>query len=259
VLAPIEGTIRLFGVDMHAWTIAQTIEEIDQRMETEAFTQHVVVNVAKLVNLQSDSNLREAVAGCDIVNIDGAGIVFGGRLLGYPIPERVAGIDLFHRLLERAETSGRSAYFLGAKPDVLETAVSNIRTEYPKLNVAGYHHGYFWDDEAAIVDNIRNSNADLLFVGISSPMKEQFIDRWSDQLGVKFAMGVGGTFDVVAGKVRRAPEWMQKLGLEWLYRVIQEPRRMFMRYLTTNSLFAWMLLTELARRALGRGKQGPNV
>ena len=90
-------------------------------------------------------------------------------------------------------------------------------------------------------------------------MKEEFIDRWRDQLGVKFAMGVGGTFDVVAGKVRRAPEWMQNLGLEWLYRVIQEPRRMFMRYLTTNSVFAWMLLTELALRAIGRGRQNPNI
>jgi exopolysaccharide biosynthesis WecB/TagA/CpsF family protein len=259
VLAPLKGTIRLFSVDMHAWTMAQTIEEIDRRLQAEPFTQHVVVNVAKIVSMQTNSKLREAVAGCDIVNIDGVGVVFGGRLLGYSIPERVAGIDLFHRLLAHAETAGRSAYFLGAKPDVLEAAVVNIRTKYPGLNIAGYHHGYFWDDEAAIVDNIRSSGTDLLFVGIASPLKEQFIDRWSEQLGVKFAMGVGGTFDVVAGKVRRAPEWMQKLGLEWLYRVIQEPRRMFMRYLTTNSAFAWMLLTELARRAVGRGKQDPTI
>ena len=259
VLAPVEGTIRLFGVDMHAWTMEQTIEAIDRRMRTEPFTQHVVVNVAKIVSMQTDSKLREAVASCDIVNIDGAGVVFGGRLLGYSIPERVAGIDLFHHLLAHSEVSGRSVYFLGAKPDVLEAAVGSVRTEYPNLNVAGYHHGYFWNDEAAVVDNIRNLNVDLLFVGISSPMKEEFIDRWSDQLGVKFAMGVGGTFDVVAGKVRRAPEWMQKLGLEWLYRVIQEPRRMFMRYLTTNSAFIWMLLTELARRAVGRGRQNPTT
>jgi N-acetylglucosaminyldiphosphoundecaprenol N-acetyl-beta-D-mannosaminyltransferase len=169
VTAPMEGTVRLFGVDMHAWTMAQTIEEIDRRLQTEPFTQHVVVNVAKIVGMQSDSKLREAVASCDIVNIDGAGIVFGGRLLGYSIPERVAGIDLFHRLLAHAESSGRSAYFLGAKPDVLEVAVRNIRTKYPSLTIAGYHHGYFWDDEAAIVDNIRSSGTDLLFVGISSP------------------------------------------------------------------------------------------
>ena len=258
-MEPLKSTISLFGVQMHAWTMEQTVNEIDRRLSDEPFTQHVVVNVAKVVNIQKDSKLGDAVLGCDIVNIDGAGIVLGGRLLGYSIPERVAGIDLFHQLLARSEASGRSAYFLGASPDVLKVAVSNIQARYPKLNIAGYHHGYFWDDEVSVVNHVRSSGADMLFVGISSPLKEQFIDNWSEQLGVKFAMGVGGTFDVVAGKVRRAPEWMQKLGLEWLYRVIQEPRRMFMRYLTTNSVFAWMLLTELARRALGRGKQGPNV
>jgi N-acetylglucosaminyldiphosphoundecaprenol N-acetyl-beta-D-mannosaminyltransferase len=257
LLDPVKDTVRLFGVNMHAWTMEQTIREIDSRLRDQPFTQHVVVNVAKMVRMQSDLMLRDAVSSCDIVNIDGAGIVFGARLLGYSIPERVAGIDLFHRLLEYSEESGKSAYFLGAKPDVLEVAIANIRAKYPGLNIAGYHHGYFWDDEMAVADYIRRADADLLFVGISSPMKEQFIDRWSEQLGVKFAMGVGGTFDVVAGKVRRAPEWMQKAGLEWLYRVIQEPRRMFMRYLTTNSIVAWMLIAELARRTVGRGTQNP--
>ena len=242
---------------MHAWTMEQTVEEIDLRLRTESFTQHVVVNVAKVVHMQKDPKLRIAVEGCDIVNIDGAGVVFGGRLLGHSIPERVAGIDLFHRLLQYSESVDKRVYFLGAKPDVLEAAVRNIRAKYPSLNIAGYHHGYFWDDEATVVDDIRSSDADLLFVGIASPMKEQFIDRWSDKLGVKFAMGVGGSFDVVAGKVLRAPEWMQELGLEWLYRVIQEPRRMFMRYLTTNSVFGWMLLTELVRHTISRGKQDP--
>lgn len=250
-----KSTIQMFGVTMHAWTMEQTLDEIFRRLHDEPFTQHVVVNVAKMVRMQTDSKLKSAVAGCDIINIDGAGIVFGGRLLGYAIPERVAGIDLFHRLLSQAEVSGNSVYFLGAKEEVLDEAVRKIQTQYPALNIAGYHHGYFWDEEAKVVDDIRNSNAKLIFVGISSPLKEQFIDSWAEQLGVKFAMGVGGTFDVVAGRVRRAPGWMQDYGLEWLYRVIQEPRRMFMRYLTTNSAFAWMLITELARRAVGRGRQ----
>lgn len=255
--APVRETIRLFGVDMHAWTMEQTVAEIDARLREEALTQHVVVNVAKIVGMRSDQGLRDAVTSCDIVSIDGAGIVFGGRLLGYSIPERVAGIDLFHQLLAHSVHSGRSVYFLGAKPEVLEAAVGNIQETYPGLKIAGYHHGYFWDDEAGVVDIIQESGADLLFVGISSPLKEQFIARWGKKLGVRFAMGVGGTFDIVAGKVRRAPEWMQKLGLEWLYRVIQEPRRMFMRYLTTNSAFVWMLLKELALRAVGRGRQDP--
>jgi N-acetylglucosaminyldiphosphoundecaprenol N-acetyl-beta-D-mannosaminyltransferase len=226
----------------------QTVAEIDRRLRSLPFTQHVVVNVAKIVNMQKDPELRAAVESCDIINIDGAGVVFGGRLLGFSIPERVAGIDLFHQLLDRAHASGRGVFFLGAKADILKQAVEVLRRRYPNLNIAGFHHGYFWDEEAAVVDEIRQSGADLLFVGLSSPMKEKFIDTWRNDLGVKFAMGVGGTFDVVAGKVRRAPQWMQKLGLEWLFRVIQEPRRMFMRYMTTNSQFAWMLIKELVMR-----------
>lgn len=242
----------MFGVRMDAWTMEQTIQEIDKRLDSEPFTQHVVVNVAKLVKMQSDAGLRDAVSGCDIINIDGAGVVLGGRLLGLTIPERVAGIDLFHELLAASEESGRSVFFLGARSEILELAVENIRTRYPNLAIAGYHHGYFWEREAAVVEQIRNSGADLLFVGISSPLKEKFIDKWRKDLGVRFAMGVGGTFDVVAGKVRRAPTWMQRFGLEWLFRVFQEPRRMFMRYLTTNSVFAWMILKELGRRFVGR-------
>ena len=235
----------------------ETLHEIDRRLNCGQFTQHVVVNVAKIVRMRSDPELSAAVAGCDIINIDGAGIVFGGRILGYPIPERVAGIDLFHELLVYSESTGKSVYFLGARPDILEAAIGKIRAKYRRLNIAGYHHGYFWDDEAAIVDSIQGSGADLMFVGITSPLKEQFINRWKDKLGVKFAMGVGGTFDVIAGRVRRAPDWMQRLGFEWLYRVIQEPRRMFLRYFLTNSIFAWMLITELARRAVGRGRSQP--
>ena len=235
---------------MHPWTIAETMREIDRRLGCERFTQHVVVNVAKIVRMQGDRELSAAVAQCDIVNIDGAGVVFGGRLLGHTIPERVAGIDLFDQLLEYSESAKKSVFFLGAKPDVLEDAIGIIRSKYRRLNIAGYHHGYFWDDEEAIVERIRQSDADLLFVGISSPLKEQFINKWSEKLGVKFAMGVGGTFDVVAGRIRRAPSWMQKAGFEWLFRVFQEPRRMFMRYLLTNSIFAWMLFTELTGRAV---------
>ncbi|MBU2676281.1 MAG: WecB/TagA/CpsF family glycosyltransferase [Gammaproteobacteria bacterium] len=243
---------------MHAWTMRRTVEEIERRLRQGLFTQHVVVNVAKLVKMQRDHELRAAIEGCDIVNIDGAGVMFGGRILGFSIPERVTGIDLFHELLAQSEASGRSVYFLGARSEVLEVTVQNIRRQYPRLNIAGHHHGYFWDDEATVVDRIRDSGADLLFAGFSTPMKEQFIDRWGEELGVKFAMGVGGTFDIVAGKVDRAPAWMQKIGLEWLYRVIQEPRRMFMRYFTTNSAFAGMLIAELGRRALGRGRSRPD-
>lgn len=240
--------IQLFGVAMHVWTMEETTKIIKQRLADNVFTQHVVVNVAKLVNMQTDTALFGSVKSCDIVNIDGAGVVFGGRILGMTIPERVAGIDLFHKLLLMAEQNGHSVYFLGAKDQVIEKTVQQIKRGYPLLNLAGYHHGYFWDREEDVVRAIATSGADMLFVAITSPNKENFINKWKAQLGVKFVMGVGGTFDVVAGKVKRAPVWMQNNGLEWIYRIFQEPQRMWKRYLITNSKFLFMILKGLINK-----------
>lgn len=237
---------------MDTFTMEETVHEIARRMSSGAFTQHVVVNVAKLVDMQHDPGLFAAVAGCDVINIDGAGVVFAGRWLGLAIPERVTGIDLFFRLLAHAETNNHSVYLLGATSDVIENAVINVRATYPQLRIAGYHHGYFWDQEEQTVRTIRESGADMLFVGIGSPLKETFIDRWKNELGVSFAMGVGGTFDVVAGKVRRAPAWMQRIGMEWLFRVAQEPGRLWKRYATTNMHFLAMVLRAKAQQIAGR-------
>ena len=236
--------IQFLDTDMDVASMDETINWIDQRIESRLFTQHVVVNVAKLVNMRRDSLLRRSVINCDLINIDGMGVVWGARLLGINIPERVSGIDLFHELLALAERKDYPVFFLGAHQEVVEKAVSVLQQQYPSLQIAGFHHGYFWENEETVVDTVRSSGARLLFVAISSPKKEKFIDRWQDQLGVDFVMGVGGTFDVVAGKVKRAPLWMQRNGLEWLYRVIQEPGRMWKRYLVTNSKFALLLLKE---------------
>ena len=233
--------ISMFGARMHPWSVKQTLETIAARLDAGVFTQHVVVNVAKLVHMQTDKVLHDSVVGCDIINIDGMGVVWGARFLGFDVPERVAGVDLFHSLLALAVEKQESVYLLGATDEVLEQAVINIRAQYPNLLIAGHHHGYFWDDEAALVERVKNSGAAMLFVAVTSPKKEAFINRWREQLGVKFVMGVGGTFDVVAGKVKRAPVWMQNIGMEWLYRLLQEPGRMWKRYLSTNAQFAWML------------------
>lgn len=235
------GPIRFFGLALHPWTTEETIAEIRSRIESGRFTQHAVLNVAKVVYAQKDEELRQALEGCDIVNADGAGIVLGARILGIAIPERVAGIDLFQALVAEAEFRKWPIFLLGARQEVLDRTVEVLRGRHPALVVVGAHHGYFWDDERQLVEEIRESGAKLLFVAISTPRKERFIDRWKEDLGVSFAMGVGGSFDVLAGKVRRAPAWMQKAGLEWLFRVIQEPRRMWRRYLVTNLAFAFML------------------
>lgn len=250
--------IELMGCPMDVASMEETVERIREAVVGGRFTQHVVVNVAKLVHMRDDAQLRESVKSCDIINIDGMGVVLGARFLGHEVPERVAGVDLFHELLAMSAREGLPVYLLGARDEVVSATASKVQALYPGLQVAGYHHGYFWDNEAAMVEAIRASGARLLFVAITSPKKENFINRWRDQLGVDFVMGVGGTFDVVAGKVQRAPLWMQKWGLEWLYRVIQEPGRMWKRYLTTNSRFAWLLLKEKLAQLTGQRSQSIN-
>jgi N-acetylglucosaminyldiphosphoundecaprenol N-acetyl-beta-D-mannosaminyltransferase len=237
--------IRVFSCPMDASTIDETTNLIGARIEGKIFTQHVVVNVAKIVNMQTDQKLADSVCACDVINIDGMGVVWAARMLGHDIPERVAGIDLFEKLVELATCRGYPIYLLGAKEEIVSAVASKLAAKFPGLKIGGYHHGYFWSNEEAVVEDIRKSGARMLFVAITSPKKEQFIDKWRDRLGVDFAMGVGGTFDVIAGKVQRAPLWMQKSGFEWLFRVLQEPGRMWKRYFRTNILFAGMLLREL--------------
>ncbi|EGR0728176.1 exopolysaccharide biosynthesis glycosyltransferase VpsK [Vibrio cholerae] len=236
--------INFLGSPMDVASMSETVALIRDRILCQEFTQHVVVNVAKLVNMRKDPELAQSVTECDIINIDGMGVVWGARFLGHQVPERVAGVDLFLELNAMAAQEQMPVFYLGAKPEIVEKTAAVMQAKHPQLVIAGYHHGYFWDDEQAIVEKIRQSGAKLLFVAITSPKKENFINRWQEQLGVLFVMGVGGTFDVVAGHVSRAPLWMQKAGLEWLYRVLQEPGRMWKRYLITNSRYAWLLLNE---------------
>ncbi len=236
---------------MDAASMVDTVATIEARIARQEFTQHVVVNVAKLVHMQSDPELAASVKECDIINIDGMGVVLGARFLGNPVQERVAGVDLFINLLAMAQVRGFPVFFLGAKEEVVAETSRRMQAQFPNLKITGHHHGYFWDNEPAVVDMIRASGARLLFVAITSPKKENFINRWREKLGVDFVMGVGGTFDVMSGKVKRAPVWMQRYGLEWLYRVIQEPGRMWKRYLVTNTQFAWMLLKAKFQQLVG--------
>lgn len=235
--------IRLFGSNMDTLTMEDTVRTINDRISNNIFTQHVVVNVAKIVNMQNDPILRESVNSSDIINIDGMGLLWGAKLFSDQVTERVSGIDLFYKLLKSSESVGNGVFLLGATQGVLDKTILNLKKQIPDLKVNGSHHGYFSENqEEEIAQQIRDSGAKLLFVAMSSPKKENFINRWKSQLGVSFVMGVGGTFDVVAGATKRAPLWMQRFGLEWFYRVIQEPRRLWRRYLFTNSKYALMLL-----------------
>ena len=234
--------------------MAETLAVIEDAISRRQTVQHVAVNVAKLVQLQSDDALRRDVAESDLIGIDGTGVVWGARLAGHHVPERVTGIDLMLALLARCAERGYRPYFLGAEPAVLEEALRRLSGRYPGLRIAGAQHGYFGpDEEAAVMARIAEARPDCLFIAISSPKKERLLAAYREQLGVPFLMGVGGSLDVVAGKVSRAPGWMQRAGLEWLYRLLQEPRRMWRRYLVTNTLYAGLLLREMLFRRAGSG------
>ncbi|MGH7155202.1 MAG: WecB/TagA/CpsF family glycosyltransferase, partial [Acetobacteraceae bacterium] len=213
--------------------------------------QHVAMNVAKFVRLRHDQELYADVLGADIVGVDGMGILLGARLLGIPVPARVAGVDLMTNVLDLCAQRGYRPYLLGAHTEVLERAVKNVVRSNPQLQLAGYHHGYFSAaEEAVVVESIRAARPDCLFVGLPTPQKERFMAAHRQALGVPFVMGVGGGLDVLAGVVSRAPAAWQNAGFEWLYRTIQEPRRMWRRYLYTNAAYAGILAQALFRRAV---------
>jgi N-acetylglucosaminyldiphosphoundecaprenol N-acetyl-beta-D-mannosaminyltransferase len=213
----------------------------------------MAVNAAKIVSARNDEELHRLINDCDIVTADGQAVVWASRVLGDPLPTRVAGIDLMNELLALAERRGYRVFILGARQAVLDRALERLRERHPRLQVAGCRDGYYAaGDERAVVDQIRASRADLLFVAMSSPRKEYFLGRWGDTLDVPFSMGVGGAIDVLAGVTRRAPRRLQVLGLEWAYRLAQEPHRLFRRYFVTNSLFIAMTLRSAGRRLRAR-------
>lgn len=207
-----------------------------------------VVNAAKLVAADKDERLKRALLDADLVTADGMSVVWASRLLGHRLKDRVTGIDLFERLVELAARRGLAVFFLGARDESVRGTVELFATRYPALRIAGFRDGFFDASEArSVSESIKLSGADLLFVAMGSPRQEHWIASNLALTGVRFAMGVGGSFDHLSGAVRRAPKWMQRIGIEWLHRLAQEPRRLWRRYLIGNSAFIWLVLRQRAR------------
>lgn len=240
-----KNRVAIFNCPIDTYTMQETIDKIDKSIQDKTNLQHVVVNAAKLVNMQKDKELCSSVVNSDIISADGQAVVWASRFLGNPLPERVAGIDLMENLIKLSFKKNYKVFFFGAKEEIVSRVVEKYADLYSKDIIAGYRNGYFKnEDEENIARQIASSGADILFVAISSPIKEIFLNKYKNIIDIPFIMGVGGSFDVVSGKVKRAPLWMQKSGLEWFYRFLQEPRRMWKRYLTTNSLFIYYTLKE---------------
>jgi N-acetylglucosaminyldiphosphoundecaprenol N-acetyl-beta-D-mannosaminyltransferase len=251
LVAPAKRRVRsrdLFGIPVAPLTAGEVLGRVEAAVRSRDRLHLGVVNAAKVVNMRRDPSLREDVLASDLILADGVSVVWASRLLRRPVPERVTGIDLMNAILAEAPGKGYRIFCLGATPEVLEKACARMLADHPGLSLVGRHHGHFTDrEERQVAAQIAAARPDVLFVGMTSPRKERFLARWSPRLGVPVCHGVGGSFDVLAGKVRRAPRVWQRLGLEWLYRVGQEPRRLWKRYLVTNTAFCWMLLLELVR------------
>lgn len=232
--------------------MGEAVDLCRRAIEEGGFLQHMALNAAKLVSLRADPRLRAIVSGSELVTADGQAVVWASRLLRDPVPERVAGIDLMEELFALSGDRGYRVYLLGATEETLRRATERLLERHPKLRIAGSHHGYFPEaDSPAVCALIRAARPDVLFVAMSSPRKEYWLAEHGRALGVPVIMGVGGALDVTAGDVRRAPRWAQAVGLEWAYRIVQEPRRLWRRYLVTNTRFVALV----ARERLGGSRR----
>ena len=224
--------LDLLGVPVHPVTLADAVDAVVRAVEDwsdgEPF-RHVAVNANKLLACRADDQLARAVAEADLATADGVGALLMARRLGLRLPERVTGIDLFLELLGPAAARGWPIYLLGAAPGVADAAATALQARHPDLVIAGARDGYFpAGSEDAVAQAVADSGARLLFVALPTPRKELFVQRHAH--GVAFAMGVGGAFDVLCGRIPRAPRAVQQVGMEWAWRWAREPRRLAGRY-----------------------------
>jgi N-acetylglucosaminyldiphosphoundecaprenol N-acetyl-beta-D-mannosaminyltransferase len=235
--------ILIDKVDMKA-----AIERIEELIESSSDSNLVVTpNSEMVVMAQDDLGLKRILNGAKLVVPDGVGLILASRLIEDPLSERVTGIDLMTKLLAVAAEKDYGVYFLGAEPGVVEEVKSKMIEKYPELKLLGSHHGYLDEEsELKVIEEINSKEPDLLFVGMGVPLQEKWLDKNLTKLNVPVSMTVGGSFDVLAGIKKRAPIWIQKLNLEWLYRLLQEPGRFF-RMLALPKFIYLVITREILR------------
>lgn len=216
--------IDVLGVGFDPFRFDEAVEVLYQRVRSRSGGTVVTPNPEIVQLCRKNDELNRLVNGADLVAADGIGVVLGAKLLGTPLPERLPGIELAQALCARMAAGGESLFLLGAKPGVAQAAADNLCRQYPGLLIAGYHDGYFSDD-APVVEQIRQSGAAAAFVCLGAPKQERFMETHRNELSGVLMMGLGGSLDVFAGNVKRAPRWMSKAGLEWFYRLACQPSR----------------------------------
>ena len=237
--------IDVLGVRFTAATRAGAVAEAERLFESETPGWIAVENVHALNLAHDDPEHRAALDRADMVLNDGRGVMLGARILGDRFPEDLHGNVFTPLLIERAAQKGWPIFFLGAAPGVADEAARVLTNRYPGLQIAGTHDGYFKrEEEPEVCEKIRASGAKVLMVGMGMPIQEQFLDRNLEVTGVQLASTVGAFFDFQTGKVPRAPEWVQRFGIEWVYRLLKEPKRLWRRYLLGNPLFVFRVIKQ---------------
>ncbi|MGQ9512170.1 WecB/TagA/CpsF family glycosyltransferase [Thermodesulfitimonas sp.] len=218
--------VEILGVPVDAVTVAGAVARVSELIARRGTHQVVTLNPEYLYRAQKEPDLLAIAREACLVTADGVGILWAASVYGYSLPERVTGIDLLVALCDRAAAEGWRVFFLGGQPGVAAAAAGRLREQYPGLVVAGEHHGYFAaSEEAMVLEKIKAATPQLLFVGLGAPKQERWIYKYRQELKNVVAMGVGGSFDVLSGRTKRAPAWMRRWGLEWLGRLFYEPRR----------------------------------
>ena len=253
--------IEFLGCPVDCVTSRVLLEELKEDVLKKAPPKVIqFVNANKIAMVRRDPSMGRILRRSDYVLADGQPMLPMASMLGVRIPERIDGIGLMRKLLELADHEHFSVYLLGARQDILERCVARIGSDFSGIKVAGFRNGYFAQCEIpGIAAQIHKCSPDFLFLGMGSPQKERLADEWKEDFGATVIQGVGGSFDVMAGMVKRAPEWMQRTGLEWLFRVIQEPRRMFWRYMKTNGSCLWVFFKALGDHYLKGSPVAPEM
>lgn len=226
------------GVPVDPFTMDQTVARALEYAHSGEFAHFIGVNADKYLQMKDDPVMDGIVRRCEVINADGASMVMAAETLGVEVPERVSGVDLMEEICAAIGKEDIGVYLLGAKPEVVQATAQTLFAKYPDLPLVGYRDGYFSEDEyGEIGEQVRRSGAAIVFVGITSPKKELLIESFRGQGVNAVFVGVGGSFDVISGMIPRAPQWMQRARLEWLFRMLQEPKRLVKRYVIGNTRF----------------------
>lgn len=235
------------GLNFHSLSMEESLSKLEEFIAGTAPRMVFTPTAELIVRASEDPELKEVYDHTDLLTVDSYVVYYAARLFGKKIKEPVSAARLMFNFLKIANEKRYKIYLLGAKEEIVTKVIENITVQYPGINIVGYHNGYFdFNNNFAIINEIKNRRPDVLFVAMSSPLKELFVSKNLEQMHVPVSIGVGGSFDIIAGKCKLAPQWISKTGFEWLYRLIQEPRRMWKRYLVTNTKFLIMLLKEVA-------------